>query len=204
MKRLLCIAFSLIVGASSAVAQVADLTLFWILLALFVAQSRIIANPPEASQPTAAGPNPGSSSRRQRRAAPAPRLAADTQFLGRMALLVGLAAVIGLVTWTKDVNYLRAALTVSEVNSAFADYDFPASLDGLDRAVALAPDVATYYNYRAAVYNNLRTDPTLPPNGSASCGERTDCMKFVWRRRHIRTIAARWSSDLFIYRPVWT
>ncbi|MFQ6026360.1 MAG: tetratricopeptide repeat protein [Dehalococcoidia bacterium] len=142
--------------------RTADLALFWILLAMLVVLPRVMGSAREAPEPGSASPSPGSSSRDRRRTRVAASRTVDSWALGRWALAAGLAVILGLVIWTKDVNYLRAAATVSEVNTVFAEYDLPTSLEGLDRAIDLAPDVSTYYNYRAAIYTNYRTDSQAP------------------------------------------
>lgn len=129
------------------VARVSDLTLYWALLAALVAVLALDGSP--ATQ--------GDSSRR----APATLLAVSgrprslLQSLSKwrrfwvLPAIAGLIVGLGLLTWGKSINYLRAGLTADQAAAEYRVGDLPGALSSLDRAIALAPDVSTYYELRS-------------------------------------------------------
>ena len=137
------------------VARVSDLTVFWAMLAVFVALERV-------------APGQGSSARsssqprgRQRSVDPLQhsRLSLakyQTQTVMRLALVTFLIAGIATVTWVKTLNYPRAAVAFAELSDASRPMELQARLDMLDRAIGLAPDVQVYYEQREALYGVFR------------------------------------------------
>ena len=63
-------------------------------------------------------------------------------------MIIGIFALI----WVKNVNSVRAAVNVGTDAASAQRGDFQATLAALDRAIELAPDVSSYYNYKAQVY----------------------------------------------------
>ena len=66
-----------------------------------------------------------------------------------MVVVVSVIIGIGWLTWVKTIGYPIAAREVAKGSEAVRQGNFQASLDALDRAIDLAPDVSSYYNYRA-------------------------------------------------------
>jgi hypothetical protein len=144
------------------VARVSDLTLFWALLAVFVALPSLDW---EESGPVPAG--------RRRRRAPVSRLGSTASLVPwRLALIAVLIAGIGLLTWTKSINYYRAAVIVAAGAHHFDRGDLQEALSSLDRAVKLAPDVSAYHHYRANVFSAYRQiDQGVPER---ACTDQTE------------------------------
>jgi tetratricopeptide (TPR) repeat protein len=67
------------------------------------------------------------------------------------------------LTWVRSINHPRAAATAGAALKHIQQGDPQATLADLDRAIALAPDVPVYYNYRAQVYAIYRENDRLPP-----------------------------------------
>ena len=115
-------------------ARVSDLTMFWALLAVM------------AAIPAMAPRNETTSLQPARTtgafAAPGP---------WRLLLLAVLVVGIAGLTWTKNVDYVRAAATASGINAFVSRGDFAGGLAASDRAISLAPGVFVYHNHRAAV-----------------------------------------------------
>jgi tetratricopeptide (TPR) repeat protein len=59
--------------------------------------------------------------------------------------------------WEKNVSYLQAAALGSEASHAFQRRELRASLELMDRAIALAPDVPSYYLSRARLMDAFAT-----------------------------------------------
>ena len=138
------------------IARVSDLTLFWALLAIFVAVPRVMAGPtPDGDTPLGtAGPAQN----------PTPSIGAfGAPALWRLLIILVLVAAIFGLTWTKSVNYARAALTAGDINQLLRRGDFSGGLAAADSAISLAPDVFVYHNHRAAVLDAARAagDPLL-------------------------------------------
>jgi tetratricopeptide (TPR) repeat protein len=67
-------------------------------------------------------------------------------------MVAGIIAGIISLTWAKNLNYPRAAVIAASGVEQFRRGDRQAALVALERASALAPDVSSYYKYRASVY----------------------------------------------------
>ena len=133
------------------VARVSDLTVLWVLLALFAALPQVMAMPEVVSEPV----TPRLTGRRTRRRAEG--LSSQTRhfnwkFIVRLAVVVWLTGGIIVVTWDKTVNHVRAAVETGAAAKNIKRGDFQAGLTDLDQAIELAPDVPVYYNYKAEVY----------------------------------------------------
>jgi tetratricopeptide (TPR) repeat protein len=62
---------------------------------------------------------------------------------------------IGVLTWAKGINYLRAASIADRAAAQYQAGHLQASLSSIERSIDLAPDVNTYYGYRSAVYETF-------------------------------------------------
>ena len=133
------------------VARVSDLTILWVLLAVFAVLPRVMGDP-DPKEPLAAQPPQARQPRRIRIPNQSSvRLYNWGHFLTLALVSVALGVII-VVTWVKGVNYVRAAVAEGNAVTRFRQGDLQGSLVSLDQAISLAPDVSHYYNNRAAVY----------------------------------------------------
>lgn len=144
------------------VAKVSDLTVLWVLFGVFAALVRF-ESVREDSVPDAPPPNTRREGRRNRRrtasASSAQSGAAGLMF--RLAIVAWLAGGIGVVTWQKSINSVRASVAEGQALEYFRDGDLDSTVVQLDKAIALAPGVPNYYNNRAQVYLNYQLQPDL-------------------------------------------
>jgi len=157
------------------VARVSDLTIFWITLAVFAALPTVMITPAPAEVAT---PEPQETRRRSRTRRAEPQ-AYNWQLLGWLIVVAWISGGIFAVTWVKTINYARAAMAAGKSSEQLSRGDFQSSLDSLGRAVALAPDVATYHNVRAHVFNEyfvFREDPRFARH--QQCAFRVDGVSY--------------------------
>ena len=148
------------------VARVSDLTLFWVLLGTFFALPIVMRNRPPTNDvvPTLSQPRP--STRTGARTKVGSSL--EKWVLLSRLLVVCLVVGIGVLTWTKSINYFRAGLIADQGAQQFREGRLQSSGVSLDRAIQLAPDVSSYYNDRAAVYWACRQSAQEQPGDSIS------------------------------------
>jgi tetratricopeptide (TPR) repeat protein len=135
------------------IARVSDLTIFWVLLGVFAALPAIMDGPQ-------GGPDPPLRARERRRKRPNRAPPGDMssgrpnqwRFLGRLALICALVFGIGVLTWVKGVNYLRAAVIADRAAGQFQAGHLQSSLASIERSIDLAPDVNSYYGNRSELY----------------------------------------------------
>ena len=139
------------------VARVSDLTIFWVLLAVFAALPAIMevrrTVPGQASEvfQLKAGIPVGIAH------APSWR-GYKWQVLGRLALIACVVTGIATLTWAKGINHVWAAVIADRAAEEFDDGRWRNSLASLDQAISLAPDVSTYYGHRTTVYSAMGRD----------------------------------------------
>ncbi|PKB84264.1 MAG: hypothetical protein BZY88_00630 [SAR202 cluster bacterium Io17-Chloro-G9] len=138
------------------VARVSDLTILWVLLGVFAALPGITPSSQVAPQRAS---STGNSSARTSRRRNQPRPSSGGQpvayqwsLLVRLAIVAGLMGVIGVLTWVKSVDNVRAAVEAGDALAEFQRGDWQESLSSIDRAIQLAPDISHYYNNRADIY----------------------------------------------------
>ena len=134
------------------IARVSDLTLFWVLLGVFVALPAIMSGPqsiPEAQPPRRARRR---SNRSSSNTTPGVRTN-QWRFLGQVVLIGFLVVGIGVVTWTKTINYVRAAIAADSAAAHFRAGDLPMSFSSLERSIDLAPEVSSYYDFKSILYS---------------------------------------------------
>lgn len=144
---LLAIVGGQVVEQMAGIPRVGDLTILWALLAVFVVLHRVMSTP--TTQPATIG----SPQRRKRRRGPTGPM--NEALLWRFALALVLMASVGLLTWDKNVDYVRADMAAAYA-ARISKEDSDKSLQLLNRAIALAPDVTRYYRYRAEIYDGFR------------------------------------------------
>ena len=145
-------------------ARVSDLTLFWALVAILAAIPGTQAGQEEERGIPDGSTVSDSPMNRTVRAFPAPGA-------WRLLILLILVAGIGWLTWTKSIDYARAAVTASSINGFVSQGDFAGGLAASEKAIALAPDVFVYHNHRAAVLDTAQGagEPLL----AAECAQRS-------------------------------
>ena len=133
------------------VARISDLTIFWVLLGVFAALPAAMQSAEEAPAP----------SPRNRRARGRNRSRAhqsswawdyDWNWVWRLAVVAWLVGGIVMLTWFKGVTYPLAAVKAAEAVGHWQKIDLRSTLVDLDSAIALAPDVAVYQEWRTSVY----------------------------------------------------
>ena len=142
-------------------ARVSDLTVFWVLLAVFATLPQTMGTltaPSEAQL----RPRGGRQSRPQGSLSRPTVQSYDWRLFWRLAIAAWLIGGIAMVTWQKGLNYPRAAVSVGTAVEHFDRGDLQAAIASLDRAIELAPDVPVYYNYRGQVYIAYQVAKKVP------------------------------------------
>jgi len=138
------------------VARVSDLTILWVLMGLLAALPSVIQDAkPSESEPEPNRPEPRRTARRRNHRASsnrAPSLSLSGQFVWRLAAVAILLGGVWTLTWTKNVNYVRAAVASRTGVEQFRAGDWESTLVSFDRAIELAPDVTVYYANRAELF----------------------------------------------------
>ncbi len=130
------------------IARVSDLTLFWALLGLFVALPWAMG----AAAPEAEGKAPPE---RPPRRARRRREQYDQPLPWARFTLAGMVIVaLGVVTWTKNVDYAWASVTAASGVEAGKQGDADRGLALLDQAIARAPDVPDYHIFRGTFFTS--------------------------------------------------
>jgi tetratricopeptide (TPR) repeat protein len=166
------------------VARVSDLTVLWVLLALFAALPQVMGEPKAVPQPE----SPLPTRRRRSGGSSFQTRVFNWRLVGRFAIVAWLIGSIFVLTWVKSVNNVRAAVNVGDAVRHVERGDFQAGLAGLDRAIDLAPDVSVYYNYKALVYSAYQKRTDLTPAKECSAGQNQgylECLAFLsyWTNR---------------------
>jgi len=152
--KMLLVAVSAALGGRLAeqmvgVAQVGDLVLFWMLLAVLAALPIAMA----ALQPAA---------QRQERARPSPRHSEEglpsRWVRWRWALVAPLIAALVWLVWIKNVNYAWADMMAASAERSFRQGRLEEGIQRLKMSTDLAPDVTLYYQRQAAAYDALRSE----------------------------------------------
>ena len=142
------------------VARVSDLTISWVLLAVFVALPPLMGSSEGVPQPLRIQQTRHES--RRSRSVPSPIARRfHWQLMGRLLLVACLAAGIGSVTWFKGINYARAAVIADGGAARFRAGDLPGALISQDQAISLAPEVSTYYQNRLTVRSAIQPDSSI-------------------------------------------
>jgi tetratricopeptide (TPR) repeat protein len=84
----------------------------------------------------------------------------------RLAVLAWVVGGIGVVTWQKSVNSVRASVVEGRALEHFRQGDLQAAIEDLDKAIQLAPGIPTYYNNRAQIFflYQVRPEQFIEPN----------------------------------------
>ena len=143
------------------VARISDLTVLWVLFGLFAA-SMSFDNGPQKEPHSAAIQSPKRIGRRGRRRAARASAARSlsTGLMFRLAIVAWLVGGIGVVTWQKSINSVRASVAEGQALKHFREGDLESTVEDLDRAIKLAPGVPSYYSNRAQVFLAYQLRPT--------------------------------------------
>jgi tetratricopeptide (TPR) repeat protein/O-antigen ligase len=135
------------------VAAVSDLTIFWVLLALFAALP-VAFGASQTAPPLNPAPTQGY---QHRQFTPAAKMdSSGVQTIVMVVVGVFLIAGIGALTWTKSINYLEAGFKARQGLDSIHKTEFQTALVFLNQSIALAPDISVYHTLRAAVYSGYR------------------------------------------------
>ena len=175
------------------VARVSDLTVLWVLLALFAALPQVM----QGSEVVPESVPPQPPSRRTRRRAEGPTTQVQRfnwGFFGRLAVVAWLIGGIFVLTWVKTVNNVRAAVETGAAARSVRHGDFQAGLASLDRAIELAPDISSYYNYKGQVYSAYLRSNTVAPERECSAQETQNyrvCLAFQSYLTNLKSVEKR-------------
>jgi tetratricopeptide (TPR) repeat protein/O-antigen ligase len=142
------------------VARVSDLTVLWAVFGLFAASASLDYRNPEPSH-LVSSPSPRRGDRRDRRRASG---ASTTPFFSsglmvRLAIVAWLVGGIGVVTWQKGINPVRASIAEGQAIRSYQQGDMDGALRDLDKAIKLAPGVPSYYDNRAKLFSAYQLQP---------------------------------------------
>jgi len=79
----------------------------------------------------------------------------------RLAIVAWLIGGVGVVTWQKSINSVRASVAEGRALSHFREGDLESSLHDLNKAIELAPGIPIYYYNRAQIYFNYLIQPDV-------------------------------------------
>ena len=151
LAGLLAVAIGRSLEMMAGVARVSDLTILWASLGVFAALPAVM-RPAEENAANA------SLNQRERRRIP-PRAdqpsgikSPDWNWAWRLAVVAWLTGGIVMLTWFKAVSYPLAAVKAAEAVGHWRRIDLPSTLADLEAAIALAPDVPAYHQWRTSVY----------------------------------------------------
>ena len=134
------------------VARISDLTVLWAVFGLFAASASLDDRNQEPSHPVSS-PSPLQANRRDRRrtsrASTAPSFSSG--LIVRLAIVAWLVGGIGVVTWQKGINPVRASIAEGRAIRSYQQGDMDGTLRDLDKAIKWAPGVPSYYNNRSEV-----------------------------------------------------
>ena len=158
-----------VVELISGVAREPDISMFWILLAIFVVLPSVMSTSPDVETSPAVpgglprpprrqerrGSRPG---RRERRARPPARSGIQISPLQATVLVLVSAVVIfiGWLTWDKNVDYAWAAQIAASSRDRFQEENFQESHRLMSKAIDKAPDVPIYYHNLSGIYDSYR------------------------------------------------
>ena len=169
-------------------ARVSDLTVFWVLLAVFAALPRTM----KTAQPVAESPANLSAKPPQPPVGPAAgrhRLAWQGSL--RLLVVACLIAGVGTLTWLKTVSYYQAGVMAAEAAEQSQDGDLQGAISSFDRAIDLAPDVWINYNRRAAVYSSYIDNQEVPKETGCSHGNnRQPYLNCLTEQAYLANLAA--------------
>lgn|GEM_PF-920746 len=159
---LTAIVFGRLLEMMVGVARVSDLTILWVIFGLFAALVNLDTEQQETAGAQADGPSEPLSRRDRRRASRASASQSmATGMIFRLAVVAFLFGGIGVVTWEKSVNYVRASIAEGQALEHFRAGDFTTTIEYLDRAIELAPGVPSYYNNRANIFLAYQFQPEV-------------------------------------------
>ncbi len=142
------------------VARISDLTVLWVVFGLFAASASLANVDSETASPAVSQP-PRTFTRREKLRA---QRGSTTRrpsigLLFRLAVVAWLIGGIGVVTWQKGINPVRAAVADAQASKHFQKGDLASTVDEFDKAIRLAPGIPNYYHNRALTYLVYQLNP---------------------------------------------
>ena len=121
------------------IARVSDFTLFWVLLATFVALPNVMRTPGNEQRVV---------SKRSR--------ARDSQLpILRLSAVLAVAVTLGVLGWNQNVSLILADVSTAR---AYRAYDYQEAISLMDAAISLAPSVPNYYESRGDFLSRLNSN----------------------------------------------
>lgn len=155
------------------VARISDLTVLWILFGLLAALVRFDGKVQNENESISNPPTKTAGRRNRHRTIKA---SADQSFttalIFRLAVVAWLVGGIGVVTWQKSINSVRASIAEGEAIKHFQAGNIEGSIKRLDKAIKLSPGVPLYYDNRAnaSLAYQVRAETIIEPN----CNQQTE------------------------------
>ena len=154
-------------------AKISDLTILWVIFGLFIASSILDKNNEPEDQADSAPPPPATNRRDRRRQARPPTVTKfNSGLLIRLAIVAVIAGGLGVVTFQKSINSVRAATAEGRALKYFSVGDFESTLVELNKAISLAPGVPNYHNNRAQIYLAYQLNPETATE--SGCAQQTE------------------------------
>ena len=155
------------------VARISDLTVLWVLFGLFAALVKLDDTHQDTSNHTERQTVQSLSRRERRRAARASTgQPFNTGLIFRLAIVVWLIGAVGVVTWQKSINSVRASVAEGRALQHFRAGDYVSTIEDLDKAIKLAPGVPNYYNNRAQIFFVYQLNPEAL--GEPRCSQQSE------------------------------
>ncbi len=128
------------------VPQISDLTVFWLLAGVIVAAPSLVKHRvPVTSGGAGRGASPSGATSRT-----------------RIAIAIVIALGLGAFLWVANVRYVQASVIAASAGAAFKDGEFESSVQRLDKAIDLAPDVMAYRLNKAIALTALGAEMEDP------------------------------------------
>jgi len=157
------------------VARISDLTVLWVIFGLLAASISFDGRHQEKADSNEIQSSKRKEPRGRRRVTSSS--AARTFSAGlivRLAIVAWLAGGIGVVTWQKGINPVRASVAEGRALKYCQEGDLESSLSELDRAIKWAPGVPDYHRNRAQLFFHYQLNPeTLTEPGCSQQSELT-------------------------------
>jgi len=142
------------------VARVSDLTVLWVVFGLFVASASLDDRNQGPSHSVSSTSTQQANQRERRRASRASTAPSfSSSLIVRLAIVAWLVGGIGVVTWQKGINPVRASIAEGRALKSYQQGDIDGTVRDLDKAIKLAPGIPTYYYNRANVVSVYQFQP---------------------------------------------
>lgn len=160
---LLAIIFGRFLEMMVGVARISDLTILWLLFGIFASLIRFdkqqYDDPDSVSTPIMNRVG----NRRGRKGAvkTSPTQSFSNGLFIRLAILAWVVGGLGVITWQKNINYVRGAVAEGEGLKHYQNGEIELSLEKLTKAIKLAPGIPSYYTNRSNIFDAYRLNSAV-------------------------------------------